>query len=93
MVENEVWNQCTRLIANAIIYYNAFIVDQALQALEQHNTDHLNYMKNISPIAWIHINMTGKYEFTEDREYIDIKEMVDQLTQSFKDSNIFKMQD
>jgi len=85
VVENEVWNQCTRLIANSIIYYNAILMEQMSEVLE--NSE---YIKNVSPIAWIHINMIGKYEFTQSRACIDIKDMVEQLYQSLKKKNLFK---
>lgn len=86
-MENEIWNQCTRLIANCIIYYNALLLDQTMNALKQLNIngDYLIYIKRISPVAWININLTGKYEFTGVRGGIDIEEFVGQLKSNFND--------
>lgn len=69
ITENEIWNQCTRLIANCIIYYNGLLLDQTLNALKESRKrrECIKYIKSISPIAWININLTGRYEFTGNR--------------------------
>lgn len=86
-VDNESWNQCTRLIANCIIYYNALLLDQIMTALKQQNAneDHLRYIKSISPVAWINVNLTGKYEFTGTKGDINIEEFVKQFKNNFND--------
>jgi hypothetical protein len=90
--ENEIWNQCTRLIANCIIYYNAVLIDQVLQKLEAEGKEalFLEYIKNVSPIAWIHINLTGKYEFTNEKTDINIEEIARQLKEALNDKDLFK---
>jgi hypothetical protein len=36
-------------------------------------------IKQISPIAWQHINLHGRYEFSKQTEGININEIVGQL--------------
>ena len=59
-IEQELWSQSCRLIANAVIYYNALILSRNLN-LSDKNTQDL--LRNSSPIAWKHINFYGSYEF------------------------------
>ncbi len=40
---------------------------------DQENADHI---KQISPIAWQHINLYGRYEFQKDPEPIDISGII-----------------
>ena len=92
VVENEVWNQCTRLIANCIIYYNALLLEQTIQSLKGKGIgdNQLNYIKSISPISWININMNGRYEFIGNKGNINIEEFVKELSSSFNDNIISK---
>jgi TnpA family transposase len=91
IVENEVWNQCTRLIANAIIFYNGLLLDNVLKTLEVQgqNEGHLECIKNISPISWIHVNLTGKYEFTKYSSDINMQEIVAQF-KKYLDATLLK---
>ena len=45
----------------------------------------LNYIKGISPISWININMNGRYEFKGDRGVINIEEFIKELSSNFND--------
>lgn len=57
-----IYKECTRLIANAIIYYNSYILTQFLMQKEKLNQPkQLEALKRISPIAWQHINIHGRY--------------------------------
>ncbi len=87
VVENEIWNQCTRLIANCIIYYNALLLDQTMSVLkiQNANEDYLKCIKSISPVAWININLTGKYEFTGAKGDINIEKFVEQIQNNLND--------
>jgi hypothetical protein len=38
-------------------------------------------LKQISPVAWQHINLYGRYEFRKCSEPIDLDDIVRQLTQ------------
>ena len=75
----EISNQCGRLIANAIIYYNSAILSKLRDKYESENNQKaLNSLKRISPVAWQHINFIGRLNFSEERN-IDLDEMVSQL--------------
>jgi hypothetical protein len=37
-------------------------------------------LKQISPVAWQHINLYGRYEFRKSPEIIDFDEIVQQLS-------------
>lgn len=70
-IEMEIWNQCTRLISAIILYYNTYI----LNSLYVNSTDEKvkKYLLELSPAAWVHINMLGYYQFFGDKqdEYIE----------------------
>ena len=80
--EQQLWNECSRLIANCIIYYNTAILSNLLSYKEKiGNTQDAEMIKQISPIAWQHINLHGRYEFSKQTEGININEIVEQLAQ------------
>jgi TnpA family transposase len=70
--EQQLWNECTRLICNAIIFYNTFLLSQLLEKF----TD-LGYhqevaiIQKVSPIAWQHINLYGQHQFKKEPTQID----------------------
>ncbi|WP_255348469.1 hypothetical protein [Calothrix sp. PCC 6303] len=39
-------------------------------------------MKQISPVAWQHINLYGRYEFRKFSDPINLDDIVQQLTQA-----------
>lgn len=69
--EMTTWDQCTRLIAAVILYYNAYILNYwYLNAKTQAEKD---LILALSPGAWVHINMLGYYQFfgLESSQFID----------------------
>jgi len=60
-LEQEIWSDCCRLMANCINYYNACILSDLLEKVSDSTT--IDYLTSISPIAWQHINIYGKHEF------------------------------
>ncbi|XEY23142.1 Tn3 family transposase [Candidatus Uabimicrobium helgolandensis] len=72
--EIEMWNNCSRFIANGIIFYNAYIISLLLTE-NQKNISNLsiNSLRDLSPVAWQHINFFGRYDFVEESSLIDIK--------------------
>lgn len=71
--EQEIWNECARLVANAVIYYNALILSEVLDELQKRGeTVTIETLKRVSPIAWQHINCYGHYEFDADFSPIDL---------------------
>ena len=75
----EISNQCGRLIANAIIYYNSAILSRLFDRYEEaSNKKALDLLKKISPVAWQHIHFQGHLIFS-DQERINLDEITQQL--------------
>jgi TnpA family transposase len=79
--EQEVWNECARLVGNAVVYYNALILSEALTELEfRGDLAPAEVLKRVSPVAWQHINFYGRYQFDEDFTPIDLDRLRQQLS-------------
>lgn len=60
------WNDCARLIANCVIYYNSAILSGLVDKSEkQNNKKAIEILANLSPVAWGHILLGGNYSFEE----------------------------
>ena len=76
-IEIEISNQCARLIANTIIYYNSAILSRLLTKCETTGSEKtLTLLKKISPAAWRHIHLNGHYTFHGDGQVIDLDAIV-----------------
>ncbi len=75
--EQQIWNECSRLIANAIIYYNTLLLSRVYEQ-KQATSDQeaIAIVKGISPIAWQHINLYGTFEFSTAPPKVDIDAVV-----------------
>ncbi len=78
--EQQIWQECSRLITNCIIYYNATILSNLLA----HRTsigdlEGVAQLKKISLVAWQHINSHGRYEFTKAQDVIDMQAILQEL--------------
>ena len=80
-VEQQIWNECSRLITNCIIYYNATLLSELLVIKEKEkHFDMVDLLKRISPVAWQHINLRGRYLFRNQKSHgIDLMEIIDSL--------------
>jgi TnpA family transposase len=79
-IEIEICNQCARLIANVIIYYNSAILSRLLTRYEEtDNNKVLEFITQISPIAWRHIMMNGHYIFQDNGNEIDLDAIISGL--------------
>jgi len=80
--ELEIWNECARLVASAIIYYNS----QLLSSLYEKATidEERARIIQMSPIAWAHINLLGRYMFLQKSEKPDFKRLVKDLKVQFE---------
>ncbi len=75
--EQQIWNDCGRLIANCIIFYNALILSNVLRRqAEKGDSLATGSLALVSPVAWQHINFYGRYEFTKSFQPIDIDAIV-----------------
>ncbi|MBA3471138.1 MAG: Tn3 family transposase [Herpetosiphonaceae bacterium] len=75
--DQELWSECSRLLANCIIYYNMTLLD-GLLAQKEAAGDLISVatLLEIAPIAWQHINFYGRYDFTTIPERIDVDALV-----------------
>jgi TnpA family transposase len=80
--EQQLWQECSRLVTHCIIYYNATILSHLLDH-KQGMSDHQGaaLLKQVSPVAWQHINLHGRYEFRGPARSIDIDAIVMALAQ------------
>src|SRR6266446_7917749 len=80
--EQQIWGECARLLTNCIIYYNATILSHVLACKGgAGDTPGAALLKQVSPVAWQHINLYGRYEFSKSPEAIDIDAIVQALFQ------------
>lgn len=74
--EQAVWNECARRVTNAVVYYNALILSEALDALEKRREPSAAaILKRASPVVWQHVNLSGRYPFDADFRPIDFIEL------------------
>lgn len=79
-LEVEIWNECARLIALIIIYYNMHLLSKLYEnALLRNDKAAIEFLKHISPVASQHININGLYEFSEIIENINVDNIVEML--------------
>ena len=72
-IEIQISNQCARLIANAIIYYNSAILSRLLTKCEaSSNAKVLALIKQMSPAAWRHVLLNGHYTFHSNGQLIEL---------------------
>lgn len=76
----QIWEECARLIANCIIYYNANILSNMLEYRDRKGLDS-DALKRISPVAWQHINFYGHYEFNKYPEPVNMDAIIQRLAQ------------
>ncbi|MCC8483094.1 MAG: transposase [Rickettsia endosymbiont of Labidopullus appendiculatus] len=85
-IDVEISNQCGRLVASAIIYYNSTILSGLLDKYENltNNKKFLTTMKKISPVAWYHhIHFLGQYTFQNKSYNIDINKILETIDFNF----------
>ena len=76
-IEIEISNQCARLIANAVIFYNSAILSHLLTKCEASgNAKVVALITKISPAAWRHILLNGHYTFQSGGKMIDLDELL-----------------
>lgn len=79
-IEIEIANQCGRLAANAIIYYNSVLLSRLLEKYQKEdNQKAIDKLLKISPVAWQHIHLLGYYTFCNNKPPINIEEIISNL--------------
>jgi hypothetical protein len=72
--EQQIWNECSRLIANAIIYYNTLLLSRVYQQKAvAGDLEAIKILKGISPVAWRNINLIGNFDFTTGSSEVDME--------------------
>jgi TnpA family transposase len=78
-------NECARLIAICIIFYNASLLSGIYEHFRSKGmTTECMKIIRLSPVAWIHINLIGKYEFSSNVILLDLADVVQELVRNFK---------
>ena len=69
----EISNQCARLIANAIVYFNSAILSRLLTTDKASGNEMaLALITSTSPVAWRHVHLNGRYAFRDGGQIIDL---------------------
>ncbi len=77
------WNECARLIANAIIYFNSMILSHLLQHFEKiGDEEKAAITRRVSPVAWQNINLSGTYQFASTQKLPDLHEITRPIVES-----------
>ena len=80
--EQHLWGECSRLLTNCIIAYNATILSHLLAHKERSgDAPGASLLTQVSPVAWQHINLYGRYEFRKGPEAIDLPALIQELDQ------------
>lgn len=78
--EQQIWNECSRLLTNCIIFYNASLLSGVLEQYEKAGDKAaIERLKSVSPVAWAHINFFGLYEFGKPIEPLDWDRLIAKL--------------
>lgn len=65
-------NQCARLIANVVIAYNSVLLSKLLERYRATDDQKaMQLLQKISPVAWQHIHLLGRYMFRDRGQPID----------------------
>ena len=80
--EQNLWQECSRLLTNVIIAYNATLLSDLLRHhVARGNDEQLQLLRRVSPVAWQHINFHGRYQFNRPPVVIDVPDLVRQLAE------------
>lgn len=78
--EIALWNECARLVTNAIIYFNSAILSHLLLSFEhQANEEMAEIVKQASPVAWLNINLKGQYTFELSEKLASLEELMSSI--------------
>ena len=78
-IEQHIIHEYTRLIANAIIYFNAELLSNLIDGNSSNMALMVEQVKKISPVAWQHINFYGRFEFNDLEAPFNVDEFMKSL--------------
>jgi len=62
-----IFKECTRLVCNAILYYNSVILSHIyVNLLKNGLNNYIKILKHISPVSWVNINLYGNFELRNE---------------------------
>jgi TnpA family transposase len=86
-LEQQLWSECSRFLANCVIYYNACILSELLEyAGREKDFELADRIKRISPVSWKQVNFYGEYTFRDIGDVIDLEQMINQWVALRRDS-------
>lgn len=87
--EQKIWGECSRLMAHCIIDYNAAILSNLL-AYQERMDDYegVAQLKQVSPVAWQHVNLQGRFQFNHPSEPIDREAIIQKLARVALQQNL-----
>lgn len=66
-------------------HYNATLLSGLYRGYKkQNNTVYCDLIKRLSPVAWQHINLVGKYEFCKNQIPLNIQDHIEYSMASFE---------
>jgi TnpA family transposase len=78
--EQNIWNECSRLLTNCILYYNLTLLSELVKEKEKSKRfAEIEIIKQISPGSWQHINFMGRYEFKQPLKEINIAKIIEEI--------------
>ena len=79
----------SHLITNCIIYYNTHLLSHLLTYKENAGDGHAAAgIKQVSPVAWQHINLYGRYEFNPRPAPLNIETIIQEWAQRQIDTEL-----
>src|SRR5208283_1049011 len=76
--EQQIWNDCSRLMGNSMIYYNMLLLSRVYeQKLAAGDKEAIKILKGVSPVAWRNVNLTGDFDFTTGSSPVDIEALAE----------------
>jgi hypothetical protein len=86
IIDNRISAHAVRLIANCIIAYNSMILSAVYENMLKAGVSEgiIAEFARISPIAWVHIVFTGKYNFKKSTGVIDIVALAHEIEKYIK---------
>ncbi len=79
-IQMATWNECARLLANCVIYYNAVILNEIKEESDSRgDVERSQKLIRFSPAAWSHINFQGRYVFLDNNNTYDLDYIIKSL--------------
>jgi len=83
-IELDINAESIRLIANAVIFYNATLLSTLYQHYQAVYPEMAKAILRFSPVAWLHFNFIGKYEFYNRGDVLNIQDAIKNIIADFK---------